>query len=242
MEWVNPGVRDILLLVVVLAAVYLVFTVAKLVQVGRRRPEAAPHFAAPSLGMSADNEDQPVEPTVTAAPASTTTSRTALAAYTDAMEEADRQPPPRPFAVPPTPTFDWDDVKELFGETPAVLPSAPVVPIPPAAETRGFGESLSEHLARTDMETELQRMRAEMARMRQEVEELRRAQHVSPHYAEAMELAQRGLSAQDVAARLDMSLAEAELVQALSRSPAHFDEGETDGVEGSAAGSRRRAG
>ena len=73
------------------------------------------------------------------------------------------------------------------------------------------------------MEMEIQRMRDEMLQMRREMEELRAARRVSPQYAEAMELAQRGMGAQDVADRLGISLAEAELVQALSRGQQNFD-------------------
>ena len=48
--------------------------------------------------------------------------------------------------------------------------------------------------------------------------------------ARSLELSQRGLTAQDVADRLGISLAEAELVHALSKGDAIFDVGEHDGV------------
>jgi hypothetical protein len=84
------------------------------------------------------------------------------------------------------------------------------------------------------METEMQRMRDEMERMRKEVEEIRTARRVSPQYAEAMELAQRGCTAQDMADRLGISLAEAELVHALSLGRQNFEEGEEHGANGNA--------
>jgi hypothetical protein len=117
---------------------------------------------------------------------------------------------------------------------PLAEPAQPVV-----ARPGGFGEHLAEHLARSEMEMEVQRMRDEMERMRAELEEMRVARRVSPQYAEAMELAQRGLPAQDVADRLGISLAEAELVHALSRGEMNFDEGEEHGEDGYAAGDGR---
>jgi hypothetical protein len=82
---------------------------------------------------------------------------------------------------------------------------------------------------------EVQRMRSEMERMRAEMDELRMARRVSPQYAEAMELAQRGLPAQAIADRLGISLAEAELVHALSRGDKNFAEGEEHGADEYAA-------
>jgi hypothetical protein len=143
-----------------------------------------------------------------------------MAAYAEVAAASGTQ---EAFAVPPAPNFEWEGVKELFDAEPAVAtpPSGQL----PAGEGRagGFGEHLSEHLVRSDMEMELQRMRDEMQRMSQELEELRAARRVSPQYAEAMELAQRGMNAQDLADRLGISLAEAELVHALSRGRQDFD-------------------
>lgn len=124
---------------------------------------------------------------------------------------------------------------------PAVEPVAEPEPATPeniAPAATGFGEQLAEHLARSDMETEIRRLRKEMEAMRAELEELRAARHVSPHYADAMELSQRGLTAQDVADRLGISLGEAELVHALSRGDRNFDEGENDGADRNAGSDR----
>lgn len=143
-------------------------------------------------------------------------------------DAAEAEAPAAAFTVLPAPTFAWDEVEELLGETAPVNPAAQ----PAVARPGGFGEHLAEHLARSDMEMEVQRMRDEMARMRAELEEMRMARRVSPQYAEAMELAQRGLTAQDVADRLGISLAEAELVHALSRGEMNFEEGEDHGEDG----------
>ena len=137
-----------------------------------------------------------------------------------------------PSANQPPSTPEWADVQALFGnmETAGKQPAT--------AQPSGFGEHLAEHLARSEMEMEIQRMRTEMERLRAELEELRVARRVSPQYAEAMELAQRGLSAQAVADHLDISLAEAELVQALSRGDKNFEEGDEHGADVYAADDR----
>lgn len=225
-----PGLRDILLVLLVLAAIYIVVLLIRLTRVGRRNrgPEAPlpipdePVERAEPVAIASPVRERHAEPAVSRA--------AAIAAYEDEVV-------PESFTVPPAPTFEWDDVKDLFGETAgeAELPTrTPQRAEPP--RQGGFGESLAEHLARTDMETEMQRMRDEMERMRREMEEMRTARRVSPQYAEAMELAQRGCTAQDVADRLGISLAEAELVHALSRGRQNFDEGEEHGADGNPGG------
>ncbi len=121
---------------------------------------------------------------------------------------------------------------ETAGVPEDVIPVEPLAPTEAAPpRSAGFGEQLAEHLARSEMEIEIRRLRKEMEAMRAEMEELRATRHVSPQYAEAMALSQRGLTAQDVADRLDISLGEAELVHALSRSEKNFEQGENDGAE-----------
>ncbi len=238
-DWISLGWRDGILILVAAAAIYLMFMLLRLIQVGRQRRPVQParHASeAPERIETVSPSRQRLEPGPDAAPAPTpppVASRSALAAYAEAMEDA---PPVEAFAVRPAPTFEWDDVKELFGEEPESL--AAVAQNAPRSD--GFGESLVAHLARTEVtevEVEIQRMRDEMERMRREMEDLRTMRRVSPQYAEAMELAQRGLTAQDVADQLGISLGEAELVHALSRSRKNFEEGETDGAEGNAANS-----
>ncbi len=240
MEWLSLGWRDGILILVAAAAIYLVFMLLRLIQIGRQRQAAHPVREPEGEILPRFDTVSPLrqrlEPESTVAPApvpQASTSRSALAAYAEAMEDASTA---EPFAVRPAPTFEWDDVKELFGEEP--ISPEPVVPSAsnPASvpRTGGFGEPLAAHLARTEVETEIQRMRDEMERMRREMDDLRSMRRVSPQYAEAMELAQRGLTAQDVADQLGISLGEAELVHALSRSRQNFEEGEKDGAEGNA--------
>lgn len=128
-----------------------------------------------------------------------------------------------PATVRPVAPDATANVPEL---TETVAESAPA-----PLRVAGFGEQLAEHLARPDLEREVRSLRAEINELRAEIEELKAARHISPHYAEALALAQRGLSAQDVADRLSISLAEAELVQALSRGEQIFEEGEDDGAD-----------
>lgn len=244
MDLTSLGWRDGILLLVVAAAVYLAVMLLKLTRVSRRRPAPAEQTPpAPSradvvsplrrrAAGQAETTELP-EPPAQAANA-------AVRAYMEAAPE--ETAPAEAFTVMPAPTFAWDEVEELLGD-----PAPPAAGPTQSATARpgGFGEHLAEHLARSNMEMEVQRMRDEMERMRAELEEMRAARRVSPHYAEAMELAQRGLTAQDVADRLGISLAEAELVQALSRGETNFDEGDEHGEDGYAAGDGlggRRAG
>lgn len=238
MEWSAFGWRDGILLLVAFTAIYLVAMLLRLTQVGRRRHEASepaapvekPDVVSP-LRRRVTGQGEPPPPEMPAAPEATVSAAAAVLAYQAEVAEPVAQ---EAFAVPPAPTFEWDEVEELLGEAPPA--SAPPPPAPRPAG--GFGEHIADHLARSDMEMEMQRMRDEMDRMRGEMEEIRAARRVSPQYAEAMELVQRGLSAQDVADRLGISLGEAELVHALSRGDSTFDEGEDHGEDGYAASGR----
>ncbi len=93
-----------------------------------------------------------------------------------------------------------------------------------SASVASFGQQLAEQLARYDLELEVSKLREDVAKLREEVAELRAARNVSPQYAEALGLARRGLSAQQIADRMGISLAEAELVHALSRGEELFKE------------------
>ncbi|MBS3936014.1 MAG: DUF2802 domain-containing protein [Sulfuritalea sp.] len=84
---------------------------------------------------------------------------------------------------------------------------------------------LAEHLAHGDLEREVRELRREVDALCAQVRELRAQRNVSPQYAEAQALALRGLSAREVADRMGISLAEAELVHALSRGESLFEEG-----------------
>lgn len=196
------GWRTAVLLVLGLAVLYLLFTLYRLIRVGKRpasRKEPAP--ARTEVFQDAGDPSSDTVPELT-----------------ETVPEARAMPRP-----------EWHEVVDL--ELPdARSQSVPARETPPP-RVSGFGEQLAEHLARADLEREVRSLRAEIDAVRAEIEELKAARNISPHYAEALALAQRGLSAQDVADRLDISLAEAELVHALSRGEQIFEEGEDDGAD-----------
>lgn len=76
------------------------------------------------------------------------------------------------------------------------------------------------------VEEALDELRAELVTLRQEVNGLKTVRSMSPQYGEAMNLANRGASAQVIAGNCGISIAEAELVRALSR------EGSAEGKRG----------
>lgn len=125
-----------------------------------------------------------------------------------------------------------EEEEEAAEPAPWMANPPPLRPAEPAAA--GFGAELT----RTQQEAELRQLREEVAQLRGEVAALRgevgglrAARHVSPQYEDAMSMAQRGLTAQDVADRCGISLGEAELVWALSRGATNFDEEDDHGFE-----------
>ena len=94
----------------------------------------------------------------------------------------------------------------------AVAPAPVVAPLA-APDPVGFA---TQQFMR-GVEGELEEMRREVAELREEVGRLKASRQTAPHYTEAMTLAEGGADAQTVAARCGISLAEAELVLALSR-------------------------
>ncbi len=67
---------------------------------------------------------------------------------------------------------------------------------------------------------EVQQLRAEVAQWALEVRQLKVANNASPMYAEAVTLAQQGVSTERIADRCGISFSEAELVVALAQSVA----------------------
>jgi hypothetical protein len=248
MTWPVFGIRDLMLLLVVVAAVYLVVLLLRLVLSSRQRhalsrSENSTATAAKTQSPlrtrnTPDNADREPLIQVGQESANRKFSEDQVMGQTEKIA-------PKLVPVPPASPFQWDEVRELFGEEEelnlvhvGVRPQSVTPRGSPAISEEqhrgGFGEPLSAHLARSEVEMEVQRMRDEMERMRAEMEELRAVRHVSPHYADAVEMVQRGLSAQDVADQLGISLGEAELVLALSRGNQDFDRGEGNGTEVSA--------
>lgn len=101
----------------------------------------------------------------------------------------------------------------------------------PPAQAAGAGQDFSAQLTQKTLEGEVRQLREQLAesrneiqRMREEMQRLSAAQKVSPLYNEAMALAVRGVDAAGVAGRCGISIAEAELVVALSRRPDAIEE------------------
>lgn len=178
MDIAGFAVRDILLAVGGLAAVYLTVMLLRLLRLKRRKP--APFEAVP--------------PSV----------------------------PPWP-AEPSRAQADEADDEVEGGELVYTRPRAP----PPSSPPPSFDAELE----RSQLEREVRQLREEVAALREELDELKAATRVSPQYSDAMALVQRGLSAQDVADRCGISLAEAELVWSLGRGPQNFEQEDDYGGE-----------
>lgn len=195
------GWREGILLLVGLAVVYLLLTLFRLLRASK----------------VAEDSSKAEPPTAATVPEATDT----IPELTD---------PVSPLAV--SRSTEWNDFVDLevHAEPDHALPD-PVPSVQPVPRVAGFSEQLAEHLARSDLEREFRKLRQDVDELRAELDDLRSLRNISPHYAEALELAQRGLTAQDVADRMGISLAEAELVHALSRGDRIFEEGEDDGAE-----------
>jgi hypothetical protein len=126
-----------------------------------------------------------------------------------------------PFLTPaPLPEESPIEVDLVMDEL-SLPPSVPQ-PVTPFAATLGV----------TELEAEVRQLRAEVAAMRQELSELKEARRVSPLYADAAALAHRGFDARGVAEECGISVAEAELVLAMSRDEKMFDSEVEDGADG----------
>ena len=110
----------------------------------------------------------------------------------------------------------------------AVVALSDQAPADDAAES--FSLALEVRQLRRDaaqLRGEIDQLRAEQMVMRQSLSEqsaqldaARAAQRVSPMYGEALSLVRRGMSAEDIAERCGISVAEAELVKSLGQDPA----------------------
>jgi len=139
-------------------------------------------------------------------------------------------PPPVPPAARKPPLAEADD-----HQTRAPMREAPRAAAAVQAQNAASPSAFVEHLQWAALDAEVGRMRQDLQALSEEVQVLRRelaminsSRHVSPHYAEAMTLAQRGHAPQDVADRCGISLGEAELVIALARGPRAFAGEEDD--------------
>lgn len=97
------------------------------------------------------------------------------------------------------------------------LPEAAVSPAP----------TFAEKLSATRLEQEVRELRTQLDALREELAEVQASRRVSPQYADAMALAQRGFDAQGIAEHCAISRGEAELVMALAQG--HADNRGADG-------------
>jgi hypothetical protein len=139
-----------------------------------------------------------------------------------------RTPPPE-FDAPPGSVLAgvWESPTEprldafldpLSDQRPPPAPSGAIKPAP----ANDFAAQLTQKTLEGEvrqLREQLAESREEIQRMREEMGRLSAAQKVSPLYNEAMALAVRGVDAAGVAGRCGISIAEAELVVALSKRP-----------------------
>jgi hypothetical protein len=203
MESGGIGWRELVMLAAALAGVYLVIALMALARL-RRRPAPAAN----------------VEPTAPADP-------TPVGAAPPV-----RQTWEHPFLTPVQ--FPDDPASAAMPDEPPTLTNVDLVldespaPIAPAPQTSSFAATL----AVTELESELRQLRDEVAQLRQELAELKEARRISPLYADAAALAHRGFDARGVAEECGISVAEAELVLAMSKDEKNFDSEVEDGADG----------
>ncbi len=188
------GWRDLVLVTALLVGIYLVLTVMRLFQVAARRRPTIP--------------TTPTEPTFMTDPQE----RAELYGEPEDLPIAPPIVSPTPAAPPPKPG-KWS----LFGR-----PS----PVPVAVPETTFASELN----RSHLDGELERLhregeqlREQVAHLSEEVSRLKAARNVSPLYNEAMSLAQQGMPPEGIAGHCGISLGEAELVAALSKSEEEFE-------------------
>lgn len=126
-------------------------------------------------------------------------------------------------AIEPTFGAGFAEPLPKAGFAASELVAIDVSPAPASAAPGGATVSFAEQLSVTQLEAEVRQLRADLATLREELAELKSARRVSPLYADAAALAQRGYDAHGVAAECGISVAEAELVLAMSRDGADFD-------------------
>lgn len=200
--------REVLVVALAIAGIYLVVALMGLWRMRPRRPPVWP--AAAGL---ADPLVPPLEPRLREAP---TKPGDRPAQELVEIDVAGLQSGMQPYAADRA-------APELVEIDLGPAPAAEVRPRPREAATEG--PSFAEHLAVTELAAEVRQLREELRTLREEVAAIKEAPRVSPLYADAAELARRGFDARGVAAECGISVAEAELVLALSRSDRDFDKG-----------------
>ena len=195
----NLGWREAVVLCIVLVTIYFVVMVLRFLQLPR--PDVYRFGGrAPEMRTPPPEFDAPPGSALAGVWPSPPEPR--LEAFVDPL--MDPRPEPRPESRP-------DYTLDLHLEaSEGVLPDGDFAAQLTQKKLEAEVRQLRDHLA--ESREEIQRMREEMGR-------LSAAQKVSPLYNEAMALAVRGVDAAGVAGRCGISIAEAELVVALSKRP-----------------------
>jgi DNA-directed RNA polymerase specialized sigma24 family protein len=97
--------------------------------------------------------------------------------------------------------------------------NAAPLPVPALAPATAPDMSAEMRELRRTIQDDLELLRGDVAALRDEVAILKASRPISPQYSEAITLAGRGLSAEQIADRCGISVGEAELVRALGRKP-----------------------
>jgi hypothetical protein len=195
----NFGWREAVVLCIVLATIYFVVMVLRFLQLPR--PDVYRLGArAPEMRTPPPEFDAP--PGSALAGVWTSPPEPRLDAFLDPL--MDPRPEPRRESRP-------DYTLDLHLE---------------ASESAAADGDFAAQLTQKKLEAEVRQLRDHLAESREEIQRMREemgrlsaAQKVSPLYNEAMALAVRGVDAAGVAGRCGISIAEAELVVALSKRP-----------------------
>ncbi|WP_334159267.1 DUF2802 domain-containing protein [Oryzomicrobium sp.] len=190
------NVRDALLAIVVLLAVYILAVVLRYRRLRRQAEEAQP--------------DEPAEkasaPAAAEAPAAASGAR--LYAAVQDTAQAPASAAPREHALRQEPAV-------------APAPLAPPLPVNLAAEVADTPVVQAIERDLTMLRQEIQHLQGELERvqgeMRDRFTQLQATQHMSPLYSDAMQMAAAGHDAQTIADRCNIARAEADLVVALVR-------------------------
>lgn len=192
----NFGWREAVVLCIVMVTIYFVVMVLRFLQLPRPNMHRLRDYHAPEMRSPPPEFDAPPGTAMAGIWESPTEPR--LDAFLDPLSEF------RPAEFRP--------------ELPTAAPAEPA-------------NDFSTQLTQKSLESEVRQLREQLVESRNEIqrmsEEMRRlsaAQKVSPLYNEAMALAVRGVDAAGVAGRCGISIAEAELVVALSKRPDAIEE------------------
>lgn len=191
------NVRDALLAIVVLLAVYILAVVLRYRRLRRQAEEAQP--------------DEPAEKAAAPAAADAPAAPASGARLYAAVQETAQAPAsaaPREHALRQEPAV-------------APAPLAPPLPVNLAAEVADTPVVQAIERDLTMLRQEIQHLQGELERvqgeMRDRFTQLQATQHMSPLYSDAMQMAAAGHDAQTIADRCNIARAEADLVVALVR-------------------------